>query len=304
MVSRRRLLAAAVAVRFPLSAQRTGNGLAIIKESGLRLARHADPQRPTVALFLPETKYPSVIIEMPEHAWRKDVPGGEQVWFYKMYTSDAVLRGNVKWFNTENALSFEMQTPSGFTLRCKATLETDGVAISYTVIGNKSALQLAELEATTCVKLYRPFTDVFLERTYVHEPEGLDLLASEMPDRIQKNAEEWLPCRYVARVEKNASRTEHRVETVGGVTRYFRSRAVDSAFLATESQPSGWTVATHSINCDAVFSNPARTCHHTNPRAFSVANGRATLEMRVYVINGTPREAWKIIAERQRVGKA
>ena len=90
-----------------------------------------------------------------------------------MYTSDPSVRGKVRWFSTDDALSFEMQTPSGFTLRCKATLEADGVAITYNVIGSGSALQIAELEATTCVKLYRPFTDVFLERTYVHEPEGL-----------------------------------------------------------------------------------------------------------------------------------
>src|SRR5215204_4556716 len=121
MVCRRHLLAAAVASRFPLCAQATGDGLAIINQSDFRLARHADPHRPTVALFLPQTRYPSVVIEMPEHAWRKDEPGGEQVWFYKMYTSDPLVQGNVKWFNTENALSFEMQTPSGFTLRCKAT---------------------------------------------------------------------------------------------------------------------------------------------------------------------------------------
>jgi hypothetical protein len=300
-VSRRHLLA--VASGMPLHGQLTGDDFAVANKSGLRIARHADPQRPTVGLFLPETKYPSVVIEMPEHAWRKDVTGGDQVWFYKMYTSDRSLQGEVRWFNEGNVLSYTMKTASGFTLKSKASLEADGVALTYEVISS-SVLKIAALEAPTCVKLYRPFTDVFLERTYVHEPGGLDLIASENADRLQKNAEEWLPCRYIARVAKDATRAEHRTERVDGVTRHFRSRAADAAFLATESQPSGWTVATHSVHCDSVFTNPARTCHHTDPRAIAVTNGRATLRMKVYVIKGTVADAWNVVARRQRADEA
>lgn len=301
IVSRRHFLTAASGV--PLHAQLTGNNFDVTNKSGLRITRHADPQRPTVALSLPETKYPSVVIEMPEHAWHKDVTGGEQVWFYKMYTSDRSLQGNVNWVKGADALSYSMKTTSGFTLNGKATLEDNGVALTYDVISS-SVLRIAELEATTCVKLYRPFTDVFLERTYVHEPEGLDLIASDTVDRVQKNAEEWLPCRYIAGVAKNAPRAEYRTEVAGGVTRYFRSRAADSAFLATESLPNGWTVATHSVNCDSVFTNPARTCHHTDPRAFGITNGRTTLRMKVYVVKGTARDAWNVVAQRQRAGEA
>lgn len=43
-----------------------------------------------------------------------------------------------------------------------------------------------------------PFNDVFLERTYVHHADGLELLASETPERLRMKAEEWLPLRYVA----------------------------------------------------------------------------------------------------------
>jgi len=93
-VSRRHLLAAASGM--PLRGQLTGDDFAVANKSGLRIARHADPQRPTVGLFLPETKYPSVVIEMPEHAWRKKKPAKEQSWFYRMYTSDPSLRGEVR----------------------------------------------------------------------------------------------------------------------------------------------------------------------------------------------------------------
>ena len=191
VLSRRELLTAFAGA--PLAfAQVSTDRFALASASGLRMERHGDSQRPAVALFLPETKYPSAIVEMPEHAWRKEKETDEQAWFYKMYTSDPALRGEVQWVRDGNTLSYSMKTPSGFTLNSKASLEADGVAITHEVTSN-SVSHLAAVQATTCVKLYRPFSDVFLERTYVHHPEGLELIASETPDRFGKNAEEWLP---------------------------------------------------------------------------------------------------------------
>ena len=300
--SRRQVLGAAAGMPLALG-QVPADSFAVASGSGLRMERHGDPQRPAVALFLPQTKYPSAIIEMPEHAWRKEKADSAQAWFYRMYTSDRALRGQVNWLKDGNALSFSMKTSSGFTLNSKATLESNGVVITHEVISN-SVRQLAAVEAPTCVKLYRPFTDVFLERTYIHHPEGLELIASETADRSQKNAEEWLPCRYIARVGKNAPPAEHRVEHLDGVTRYFRSRAADAAFLATESQPSGWTAATHAFNCESVFTNPARTCHHADPRALGITDGRAVLRLKVYVLKGTPKDVWSLVAECERAGQA
>ncbi len=300
--SRRQVLGAAAGMPLALG-QVSATSFAVASGSGLRIERHGDPQRPAIALFLPETKYPSAIIEMPEHAWRKEKAGSEQVWFYKMYTSDRALQGEVNWLKTGNALSFSMKTSSGFTLNSKATLEANGVVITHEVISS-SVRQLAAVEAPTCVKLYRPFTDVFLERTYIHHPEGLELIAFETADRFEKNAEEWLPCRYIARVGKDAPPPEHRVERLDGVTRYFKSRAADAAFLATESQPSGWAAATHAVNCGSVFTNPARTCHHADPRALAITDGRAVLRLKVYVLKGTPKDVWNIVAERERAGQA
>ncbi len=166
LFSRRQVLGAAAGMPLALG-QGPANSFAVASGSGLRIERHGDPQRPAVALFLPETKYPSAIIEMPEHAWRKEKADSEQAWFYRMYTSDPALRGEVTWLKDGNALSFSMKTPSGFTLKSKAALEANGVVITHEVISN-SVRRLAAVEAPTCVKLYRPFTDVFLERTYIH----------------------------------------------------------------------------------------------------------------------------------------
>lgn len=69
-LSRRSLLMAATG--GPLAFAQASNSVAVGIPSGLRMERFGDPQLPAVALFLPATKSPSVIIEMPEHAWRKE----------------------------------------------------------------------------------------------------------------------------------------------------------------------------------------------------------------------------------------
>lgn len=277
--------------------------LAVTSSSGLRLERYGDPQRPTIALFLPHLKDPSAVIEMPEHAWRKKTLTAEQSWFYKMYTSDPNLKGDVNWGKDGDTISFAMKTPSGIGLNTKASLDTDGVAITHEVAGGTETTWAA-VEATTCVKLYRPFIDVFLERTYVHHPEGLELIASETPDRLAKNAEDWLPCRYIVSCDKKAPPPAKRIERLEGVTRYFKSRAADMAFIATESQPTGWIAATHSVDCSSIFTNPARTCHHADPRAESIRDGRALLRLKVYMFKGTLRDSWDLVARRDRAGLA
>src|SRR5713226_4668030 len=301
LITRRRLIAATIGAPVALG-QVDHNDFAAGSRSELRLERHGDPQRPAVALFRPGEEHPSAIIEMPEHAWRKEKPIDEPSWFYKMRGSDPTFRGEVTWFKSGSTLSYSMKTPSGLTLNSKASLEADGVAITHEVID--AASNLAVVEAPTCVKLYRPFTDVFLERTYVHHPEGLQLIASETPDRLVKNAEEWLPCRYIVLCGKNARRPEKLIERLDGVTRYFKSRAADVPFIATESQPGGWVAATHGIDCPSLFTNPARTCHHADPEAQSITDGKARLRLKVYMLKGTLKDAWELIENRDRSGDA
>jgi hypothetical protein len=297
-MTRRTLITAALGLRSALG-QIDRSRFTVTSHSGLRLERHGDPQRPTVAVYLPDRKDPSAIIEMPEHAWRRRRPTSEQIWFYKMYTSDSSLRGEVNWARDGNTLSFAMKTPSGFLLNSRARLDADGVDITHEII-NAAEPDWAVVEATTCVKLYRPFTDIFLERTYVHHPEGLELIASETPDRLAKNAEEWLPCRYIVSCDRNAPPPAKKVERLDGVTRYFKSKVADVGFIATESQPGGWLAATYSKNCPAIFTNPARTCHHADPRAHSINNGRALLRLKVYIRKGTLLDTWDLVSKRDR----
>src|SRR5579871_221577 len=225
-LSRRSMIAAsAAAMAAPLvRSQAQGMPLSVRSRSGLRLEQHGDPQRPTVALYLPKRAVPSMVIEMPEHAWYRETPSGQQTWFYKMYTTDSALKGRVEWAADSRSLSFVMKTPSGFTLNTTATLDENGVAITHKVASG-SVTQMVAVEAPTCVKLYRPFIDIFLERTYIHLPDGPALIAADTPNRLAMNAEEWLPCRYIARVGKNAPHENYRTEVLDGVTRHFKSDA-------------------------------------------------------------------------------
>ncbi len=298
-ISRRSLLVAAAAAQHALTEDRAP--LRVMEaRSGLRLERFGNPQRPAVALFLPRAQDPSVVIELPEHAWRKAVPDGQQEWFYQMFSSDPALRGQVEWTQSVDHLAFTMTTPSGYMLRSRATLQADGVEIVHEV-SHKSVLKHAAIEAVTCFKLYRPFTDVFLDRTYVHHADGLDLIASETKGRTSKNAEEWLPCRYIAQVGRSTERGEYRVEKLDGVTRYFKSKPVDAAFLATESPKGDWTTATFARGCDSVFTNPARTCHHVDPQARGISNGQAVLRLKLYLVKGQARHAWRHVSAAERV---
>jgi len=88
------------------------------------------------------------------------------------------------------------------------------------------------------------------------------------------------------------------------VTRYFKSRAADTAFIATESNPSGWTAATHALDCYSVFTNPARTCHHADPRVQLFIKDKARVAVKVYVIKGTAKDAWAVVEKRETIGKA
>src|SRR5215470_3485814 len=103
MLSRRSMLA--VAAGEAVLAQENAPLVVLNSASGLRLERHGNPQLPSVALFLPKATDPSVVVEMPEHAWRKETANAEQAWFYRMYGSDPAVKGQVKWSRPGNALA-------------------------------------------------------------------------------------------------------------------------------------------------------------------------------------------------------
>ncbi|MBS1874112.1 MAG: hypothetical protein JSU00_12925 [Acidobacteria bacterium] len=268
----------------------------ITSRSGLRMEQHGDPTRPAIAVFLPSQSAPAAVIEMPEHAWRRVRENDSQAWFYKMYGPDS-KEIKVTWASTPDTLSFRMEAAAGFTLNGGARLTGDRIAIQYEIL-SASEPRLAAVQAVTCVRLYRPFTDVFLERTFVHDELGLQPIAVATPERLAENAEEWLPCRYISNVGGRA--TPYKVEKLDGVTRYFRPRPADAPFIATASDPAGWTACTFSPTANSVFTNPARTCHHADPISLSVQDGRASHGVTMLILRGSVADAWKRVSSELR----
>ena len=302
MTRRNAILLAAVASAEAVTPQKAGNRLVVKSTTGLEITPHGDPNRPALAVASEHHKSTVAVIEFPEHAWTRRLGGAEPEWYYRMYGGDSRYQGKVTWSQIGNALRYVMTVPSGFELTGIATLEDDGVQIDYR-IANPSSTAFVETQAPTCIKLYRPFTDVFLERTYVHHADGLDLIASETPERLAKNAEEWLPCRYIVRCSPEVAAPKDRVERLEGITRYHKMRAADAPFIATESTPAGWVAATHTLKCLSLFTNPARTCHHTDPGVPIPANGSADLSLRFYLFRGTSGDAWELVARRRRLNR-
>jgi hypothetical protein len=294
------LLASYVASRVA-AAQPASGELVIRNKLGVSIFPQADGKSPSLMVSLPgKGKEIAAIIEMPEHAYRKRGKSGEPEWFYRMYTNDARVMGSPTWSRESGALDYKMSLPSGYTLNARAALDEEGITIQY-VVPNPERVALTEVQAPTCIKLYHPFTDVFLERTYVHQADGLDLLASETPERLTKNAEEWLPCRYIVRCSKDALPPVARMERQSdGIMYYRKLRAADTPFLATESSPKGWVAATHSLDSPDVWTNPARTCHHADSGVPVAVGAVAKLSLKLNLLRGTVRDAWERVAARHR----
>lgn len=295
------ILFAACAATQASIAQTTTEELSVSNSQGVRIVPYGNQSIPALSVLLPgRGKEVAVVVEMPEHAWRKKAKSDEPEWFYRMYTNDTRLKGTLKWTRERNSLNYRMSLPSGIALNAKATLDADGLGIEYQIV-NPDNVGFTEVQAPTCLKLYHPFTDVFLERTYAHHADGLDLLASETPERLTKNAEEWLPCRYIVRCAPDAVPPAKRVERQpDGITIYRKLRAADTPFLATESSPKGWVAATHSLSSPDVWTNPARTCHHADSGAPLSAQGVAELSLKLYLLRGGVQEAWNHVGERNR----
>ena len=295
------LLLAGLAAARKAMAQTAGTNLSITNSAGVTIRPLGDQRTPAVSVSLPNTGTDgAVVIEMPEHAWRKKAKTDDSVWFYRMYTRDAQVKGQPVWSRDGNALTYRMTVPAGVTLNAKATLDRDGVTIEYSVV-NPDDVAYAEVQAPTCIKLYRPFTDVFLERSWVHHGGGLELLASETPERLRKNAEEWLPCRYLVRCSPDAAPPPtHAERDTDGITHYYKQRRADAPFIATESNPQGWIAATHSIDAPDVWTNPARACHHADYGVALPANGNVRIVLKLYLLRGGPQEAWARVADSAR----
>src|SRR6185295_12341205 len=193
------------------------------------------------------------------------------------------------WRRVGPSLEYERELPGAVRMLARATLEDDGVRFHYQ-LSNRSDVVFDMIYAVTDPRLTSIFHDVRLERTYVHHTEGFDLLASETPRRLTIPLDQWLPARYLVSFTwpVPAQRIERRDD---GITYYNKSRAVDVPFIATVSTDKTWVIASFARTAGNVWSNPELTCQHVDPQTSLSPGQRATIELKMLVMRGSPENA-------------
>jgi hypothetical protein len=252
---------------------------------GLKLLIATENTDPTLRVVLPghATSDRSIEVLFPEHvtAVKQGSTIAQQLYLFRPGQQGE----RPAWRRVGRSLEYQRDLPGGVQLLARATLEDDGVRFRYE-FRNGSAVAYDMIYAVTDPRLTGMFHDVRLERTYVHHPEGFDLLASEVPGRLTMRLDQWLPARVLASFTWPVS--AQRVEGRGdGITYYNKSRPVDVPFMATLSEDESWVVASFAREAGNVWSNPELTCQHVDPQTSLRPGQHVVREVKILVIRGT-----------------
>lgn len=252
---------------------------------GLQLLIATENTQPTLRIVLPghATSDRSIEVLFPEHvtAVKQGSTIAEQLYLFRPGPQGEPP----EWRQVGRSLEYQRDLPGGVHLLARATLEDDGVRFRYEFT-NGSTVAYDMIYAVTDPRLTGMFHDMRLERTYVHHPDGFDLLASEMPGRLTMPLHQWLPARYLASFTwpVPAQRVERRGD---GITYYSKSRAVDVPFIAMLSADKAWVVASFAREAGNVWSNPELTCQHVDPQTSLSPGQHVAREVKILVIQGT-----------------
>src|SRR5262245_25629808 len=253
--------------------------------SGLRLLVDEGNAMPMLRVVLPGRPESdrSIVILFPEHvtAVRHGEPDGQQ-----LYRWEPGSRGDrAAWRKEGRSLEYERDLEGPIRFTARAALDSDGVRIRYE-FRNRSATSYDMIYAVTDPRLTGLFHDVRLERTFVHCPSGLELLAAETPDRLTMPLQQWLPARVLASFTWPVPdrRSERRDD---GITYYNTSRRVDQPFIATVSSDTAWVVASVTRTTGNVWSNPELTCQHVDPQTKLGPRATAVTEMKILVLRAS-----------------
>ncbi len=256
-----------------------------------------DNMQPVLRIVLPDHPDSDSAIQVlfPEHVTARKAgnSNAEHLYLYRPGHEENAPN----WRVNGRSLAYERDLEEGVHFVARATLEDDGVLFHYEFV-NRSQTAFDMIYAVTDPRLTSIFHDVRLERTYVHHKDGFDLLAAETPSRLTMPLNEWLPVRYLDSFTwpVPAQKVEHRAD---GITYYNNSRPVDEPMIATLSQDGKWVVASFTRTTGNVWSNPELTCQHVDPVTALVPMGRAMLEVKILIFQGTLDEALrKVIAQR------
>jgi len=244
--------------------------------------------QPSLRIILPDPSISDRAIEVlfPEHVTAvKHGRTAEQLYVFR-----PGRRGErPSWRRVGRSLEYQRDLPGGVQLLARATLEDDGVRFRYE-FANASAARYDMIYAVTDPRLTSVFHDERLERTFVHHADGMDLLASETPERLTWPLNRWLPARYLAsyRWPIPSLRVERRDD---GITYYNKSRRVDEPFIATRSTDGRWVVASFTRETGNVWSNPELTCQHVDPQTSLGPGQRSSVEVKVLILRGSVNDA-------------
>jgi hypothetical protein len=282
---------------MPLAEARPADQAGVRNATGLLVFAPVSTE-PRLRIVLPRSAESDRSIEVlvPEHvtAVRQGSTTAEQLYLFRAGAEGATPT----WRHTGQALEYQRDLPGNVKLLARATVEDDGVRFLYELT-NSSSVAFSTITAVTDPRLAGIFHDVRLERTYVHHKDGLDLLASEVPDRLAMPLGQWLPARVLASVTWPVP-VERFEKREGGLTHYNKSRAADLPFVATQSTDRQWVVASVAREAGNVWSNPELTCQHVDPQTSLPAGQRAAIEVKLLVIRGSVSDALeRAIRERQ-----
>lgn len=264
----------------------------------LRLMVDDAHSAPTLRVVLPgrEDDDRSIVILFPEHITA--VVRGDTAARH-MYLWQPGNRGErPAWRRVGQSLEYVRDLPGEVSLTARATLDSDGVRLTYQ-LENRSRADYAMITAVSDPRMTSILHDERLERTWVHYASGFELIAAELPSRLTMPLPEWLPARY--RASFTWPVPQNRVERRSDATVYTASRAVDQPFIATVSTDRAWVVASVSRTVGSVWTNPALTCQHVDSE-IPLAPGRAgVMEVKLIIMRGTLENAFAR-ALRERAG--
>jgi len=286
------------------SEMRAQDNLRVERTNGLQMVVVKENTEPALRIILPgaQPSDSSVEILFPEHVTVRKHGHSEAEHLYIFRPGDQGERPT--WRCTDNSLEYERYFRDSLHMLARATLEEYGVRIAY-IFTDRSAVEYDLVYAVTDPRLSSMFNDVRLERTYVHHPDGFELLASETPERLTMPLDKWLPCRYLVSYTWPVPAALIR-QGADGITYYNKSRAVDSPFIATLSKDRQWVVASFTSQSDKVgnvWSNPQLTCQHVDPQSALMPGKQIKMEVSILIIRGSVEDAFSIATRQLHIGR-
>lgn len=274
------------------------DSLAFSNAMGLTVRIAEEHSDPTLWLSIPSAAsgHNAVLVLLPEHVTvrRQGKKEAEHLYLWRPGTHGA--RPN--WVRVGNSLQYERDLSSGIHFLARVSLQPDGVLFHYE-FGNGSDFDFESVQAITDPRMLSPlFHDVRLERTYVHEPGGFVLLASDMPERVTMPLNKWLPNRY--RISYSLSVEKARAQKQpDGITFFNAERRADEPVLATISTDGQWIMATFSRKPGNLWTNPDLTCQHADPEIPLPHRSKGIAEEKILLFRGTLDDVFRDVEEQR-----